>query len=203
MRQITTTLYKFNELSPDAQRRAWENDPWGGDFDGSDYIATLKAFENIFDIGVWDYRVGDCIYSPYFKYIKSGAMSEAPEGDALRLARYIWNNYAEYIQKGKYYSKGGYIDGKYTYKCRYSNCTFGMDNCPLTGFCADYDILQPIIDCLEYKRFYTDVDDLLNDCLTGFFNAWDAEIEYHNSFEYFAEMAEINDLEFYETGEIF
>ena len=161
-------------------------------------------FEKIFDISVYDYSVGDGMYRPYFKYVKAGTMVDAPTGDALRLARYIWNNYAEHIQKGKYYSTPGkYIDGKYFYKHRYSKATFEMDNCPLTGFCADYDILQPVVDCLEYKRFYIDVDDLLKDCLTAFFNTWDAEIEYQNSFEYFAEMAEINDYDFLENGDIY
>ena len=76
-----------------------------------------------------------------------------------------------------------------------------MDNCPLTGFCADCDILQPIIDCLHYKRFFDNIEDLLNACLENFFKAWNEEKEYTQSFEYFKEMCIANNYEFFESGE--
>ena len=202
MRQITINLYKFDELSPAAQRRAWETGPNFSEDASEDFRATLAAFEKIFDISVYSYNVNDIYFD--FSFVTAGRASEAPEGDALRLARYMWNNYAEYIQKGKYYSTGGkLIDGKYQYKFRHSKTTFEMDNCPLTGFAYDQDILQPIIDCLHYKRFFETYYDLIEACLNSFFTAWQNDIDYHNSLEYFAEMAEVNDYEFYETGEIY
>lgn len=201
MREITVKIYKFSELSEKAQRRAWECEPDFSDSYSSDYRATLAAFEKIFDISVYHWSVDDYRYS--FDYVTAGRATEAPEGDALRLARFIWNNYAEYLMKGRYYStQGQYIDGKYHYKHRYSKATFIMDNCPLTGFCADMDILQPVIDCLHYKAFFDSYEELIDNCLDSFFRAWRNEIEYCNSFEYFAEMCEINDYEFYETGEM-
>lgn len=201
MRTETINVYKFDELTTDARHYAWEHGfDYGNDHD-DEYRATLEAFEKIFDICVFRYRVGDSIYAPSFSYIKAGAADDAPEGDALRLARYVWNNYAEYIQKGRYYSRGRWIDGKYTYKCRYSKIRHEMDNCPLTGVCYDCDILGPVIDCLHYKRFFNSYDELIHTCLSGFFAAWDAEKEYLRSEEYFAEMAEINEYEFLETGE--
>lgn len=201
MREITVKLYKFSELSEKAQRRAWECGPdFSGDY-SSEYRETLKKFEDIFDISVYRWSVDDYRYS--FDYVTAGRATEAPEGDALRLARYIWNNYADDILKGRYYStRGRYIDGKYHYKYRYSNVTKTMDSCPLTGVCMDMDILQPVIDCLHYKRFFSSYNDLIDACLDSFFRAWRNEIEYCNSFEYFAEMCEINDYEFYETGEM-
>jgi hypothetical protein len=201
MRQETINIYKFSELSEKAQRHAWENGPdFSGD-SGSDYRATLAAFEKIFDISVYRWNVNDYNYD--FAYVTAGAANGAPDGDPLRFARYMWNNYAEYITKGKYYSTPGrWINGKYNYKFRYSRATFEMDNCPLTGYCADMDILQPVIDCLHYKRFFDSFDDLIDACLTAFFRSWQADIEYRASFEYFAEMCEINDYEFTETGEM-
>lgn len=200
MRQETITIYTFDELSPAAQRRAWDNSPdFSGDYD-SDYITTLHAFEKIFDIDVYRYSV-DPFYNPSWAYVKAGAANNCPEGDALRLARYIWNNYAEYISKGKYYGKLIQDGSKFRHVKRYSKATFEMDNCPLTGCVYDYDILQPVIDCLEYKRFFNSIDDLFNECLSSFFHAWQAEIEYCNSFEYFADQAQANGWEYYETGE--
>jgi hypothetical protein len=201
MRQEMINIYKFSELSEKAQRRAWETGPdFSGDSD-SDYRATLAAFEKIFDISVYRWDVN--YYNYDFAYVTAGAATDAPDGDPLRLARYIWNNYAEYITKGKYYSTPGrWINGKYEYKFRYSRATFEMDNCPLTGFCADMDILQPVIDCLHYKRFFDSFRNLIDACLTAFFRSWQANAEYHASFEYFAEMCEINEYEFTETGEM-
>lgn len=204
MRQETINIYKFNELSPDAQRRAWENGPDFSDTYSDEYRATLAAFEQIFDINVYSYSVGNCIYNPDFHYVLAGAADDAPENRPIRLATYIWNNYADQIKKGRYYStRGRYVDGKYTYKYRHSNITFEMDNCPLTGVCMDCDILAPILDCLHYKRFYNSINELFDDCLSAFFRAWDGEIEYCNSLEYFADWAENNDIEFLETGEIY
>lgn len=201
MREITVKIYKFSELSEKAQQRAWESGPDFSDSYSSEYRATLAAFEKIFDISVYRWNVDDTSYR--FDYVTAGTAGGAPEGDALRLARFIWNNYAEYILKGRYYSTPGrYIDGKYQYKYRHSNVTKSMDVCPLTGVCMDMDILQPVIDCLHYKRFFSSWDDLMDACLDNFFRGWRNEIEYCNSFEYFAEMCEINELEFYETGEI-
>lgn len=201
MREITVKIYEFSELSGKAQRRAWETGPDFSDSYSSDYRATLAAFEKIFDISVYRWNVDDCRYS--FDYVTAGRATEAPEGDALRLARYMWNNYAEYIQKGRYYStRGRYIDGKYHYKYRYSKVTKQMDNCPLTGFCADLDILQPVIDCLHYKTFFNSYEELMDECLDSFFRAWRNDIDYCNSFDYFAEMCECNHYEFYETGEM-
>ena len=202
MRQKTITLYKFNELSDAAQRRAWENGPDFSDDHADEYRATLAAFENVFDIKVYRYNVG--YPGTTFSYVKAGAAAEAPENRPVRLATYIWNNYAADISKGRYYStRGRYVNGEYTYKSRHSRITFEMDNCPLTGVCMDYDILQPILDCLHYKRFYDSIDDLFDDCLTAFFRAWECEIEYNCSFEHFAEMCEANDYEFLETGEMY
>lgn len=201
MREITLKIYKFSELSEMAQHHAWECGPNFSDDYSDDYRATLTAFENIFDISVYRWNVDDYSYS--FDYVTAGRATEAPENNALRLARYIWNNYAEYILKGRYYStRGRYIDGKYQYKHRYSKVTKSMDSCPLTGFCADYDILQPVIDCLHYKAFYNDYGELIDACLDNFFRAWRNDIEYCNSFDHFAEMCEINEYGFYETGEM-
>lgn len=197
-------VYRFNELTEKAQLKVWENSAidFSDDYAG-EYRETLHEFEKVFDIRVYDYRVGDSVYSPYFKYVRGNTAADAPAGDPIRVARYVWNNFAPGILKGKYYStRGEWIDGKYSYKHRYSKIMLEMDNCPLTGFCADCVILQPVIDCLHYKKRFASYDALIKECLQAFFREWDAEIEYYNSFEHFQEWAFENDDEWYtENGE--
>ena len=200
MREITVKIYRFDELSERAQRRAWENGPdLSGDY-SDEYRETLERFENIFDIKVYRWGVNDYTYD--YAYVTAGRATEAPEGDALRLARYVWNNYAEYITRGKYYGKLIYRENQPPrHVKRYSKSTFEMDNCPLTGCGTDCSILDPVLDCLHYKVFFNSYDELIDACLDSFFSAWRNEIEYCSSLEYFADYCENNDLEFYETGE--
>lgn len=205
MKTITTNIYLFHELSEKAQRKAWEKSSFDfSDDHGDEYRATLEAFEKIFDIKVFRYDVGGMVFKPSFDYVTAGDATGAPSGDPIRLARFIWNNYADYITKGKYYStRGQYINGKYTYKSRHSKVLTSFYDCPLTGVCMDYDILQPVIDCLHYKRFFNSYDELIYACLSEFFRAWDAEIEFNCSFEYFADAAGANDWYFTENGEFY
>jgi len=205
MKTITTNIYLFHELNEKAQRKAWEKSSFDFSEDCADeFQTTLKVFESIFDIKVCRYDVGSMVFNPSFDYITVGTALDAPTGDPLRLAKFIWNNYADDISKGKYYStRGQYINGKYTYKFRYSKVLTSFYDCPLTGVYMDTDILQPVIDCLHYDRFFNSYDELIHACLTNFFRAWDAEIEYRTSFEYFADTADCNDWYFTENGEFY
>lgn len=116
-----------------------------------------------------------------------------------------------HITKGKYYSKGKYIDGKYNYKCRRSRVILGYeDNCPLTGMCYDYYLLKPIIDYYDTWCTYPDdfsFEDLIGRCYDSFFKSWHEEYEYwaddedaireelhHNQYE---------DRLYYENGDVY
>jgi len=205
MKTTTTNLYLFHELSEKAQRKAWEKSSFDfSDDHGHEYRATLEAFEKLFDINILRYDVGSMVFNPSFDFDTIGNATDMPKGDPLRLARFIWNNYADYILKGKYYSTSGkWIDGKYTYKSRHSKVLSSFYDCPLTSVCYDYDILQPIIDCLHYKRFFNSYEDLIHECLVNFFRAWDSEIEHCHTWEYFADVADANEWYFTEEGEFY
>ena len=199
MQAHTLYTYTFDELGEAAQRKAWEMGYCNLSEDySSEYRATLEKFEYLFDIKVYRWSVDDWSYT--FDFVKAGRADECPDGNALRVARYIWNNYADAITKGKFFSIGHYINGKYTYKSRHSKILLEMDNCPLTGCYTDTDILQPVIDCLHYKQFFEDFDDLITTCLDRFFRSWRDAIEYANSFEYFEEIATINEWQFLDNG---
>lgn len=200
VRTETIKIYSLFELPEKVQRRAWAN---GSDFSGDysdDFENTLVAFEKAFDVSVHSWHVDD--YTFHYSFVMAGAAADAPDGDPLRFARYLWNNYADEIKRGKYYGKLVYNNsGECKHVKRYSRCTFERDNCPLTGCCFDYDILQPVLDCLYYRRAFVSMYELIDACLDAFFRAWRANIEFCGSFEYFAEQCENNNFEFTETGE--
>lgn len=201
MKTYTIKTYYFNELSEEAKRSAYERDrsSISGDIWNDEFCATLEAFENTFDISVHKWEVYSSYYTFDFRMSYSRGVAEID--NPLRLAAYVWNNYAKYIKKGKYYSTPiKYTDGKPTYKHRHSRVMFEMDNCPLTGVFCDNDILQPIIDCLEYKRFFNTYDDLMTDCLNHFFKTWRDALEYSESEEFYEEEALANEWEYLADG---
>ena len=201
MPTYTIKTYYFNELSREAQERAFARDlnAIPDDIYNDEFRATLAAFEKIFDISVYRWDVSSNSYLFDFQQTGNGNADEIR--DPLRLAAYVWNNYAKYIKKGKYYSTPiKYIDGKPTYKYRHSRVLFEMDNCPLTGVCFDNDILAPVLDCLEYKRFFDTYDDLMTDCLNRFFETWRDALSYSESFEFYEEEALANEWEYLADG---
>lgn len=80
MRTTTVNLYKFSELSDEAQARARE---WFRD--GNEYgwwhesLASVKAFCDEFGVSVGHYEVGTCCYS----YINTDAENEHFRGRKL------------------------------------------------------------------------------------------------------------------------
>lgn len=199
MRIEQVKLYKFDELSEESQQVAidnWRNSNYEVAWQ-SEWEDSLNKFCDIFPIkwDSWD------IYQRINYRIQCD--DEIRELSGIRLLKYIINNYWDDIFKGKYYSTDGqWINGKYHYKKRYSKCQFEFD-CPLTGFCGDYDILQPILDFLKNPQDNITFEDLLSDCLASWRIAVKNDYESQQSDEYIKECLEINEYEFTEDGEIF
>jgi hypothetical protein len=66
-RDITVTLYKFDELSPEAKARAcddWRNAVHGYDW-GDESLESIKAFCAQFDIELTDWTIGAFTYYSY------------------------------------------------------------------------------------------------------------------------------------------
>lgn len=193
--------YQINELSEKAKQTAYEKWLQESYFWQADELrATLDEFCRLFDVRCYNWEYDTYNYHYRFEVNIEDKQNELSD---IRLAKFVWNNYAPYILKGKYYSKGKYVDGKYTYKHRYSSVMKTMDSCPLTGVCYDYVILEPIIDCLTYKKMYASYSDLIEECLDKFFNMAKKECEYAESFEYFIDIAEANSWEYDENGNAF
>lgn len=205
MREITIKLYSFDELSEEAKEKAHS------DFlalglpisESSEYADTLKAFETLFHIRVYTWHVDQCSY--HFRFLTEWQWDD---GDGyfknpLRFARWAWNNLADKIKYPKIYGRlvPDPATGKTLYKRHESKISYTLDGYGLTGFCADFDITDPIRDCLHYKQEFQDIEELFEACLNSFFTAWQKEYEYQETREYFAEICDDNGWEFTEKGE--
>lgn len=226
MKEIVLKLYEFDELSKDSQEKIIERERWNVmeqcmDAYSVDYKKSMKAFEDMTDTEVYDWEVGYERYDFSYEFKYKDPIYERPT-DYRRdifpenlcgklLFRYINNNIMPHITKGKYYSKGKYIDGKYNYKYRRSRVILGYeDNCPLTGSCYDYYLLKPIINYYDTWCTYPgdfSFEDLIGRCYDSFFKSWHEEYEYwadnedaireelhHNQYE---------DRLYYENGDIY
>lgn len=188
MRQEIIDIYEFHELSEDAKKVALEdwrntNYEYGYAWD-SENQDTLKAFADLFDL--IQTRAG---------YFLKGDIS-IKQLTGIRLMAYLWNNYGHKLYKGKYYSVNGV--GSNAYRSRRSNCQI-ENNCVLTGYCIDDDILQPIYEAMK-KPYNGDFDDLIADCVQSWKKAVEADKEYQDSEEYLLEHAAANKFEYYENG---
>jgi len=201
MREVTMKVYSVEELSEEALIKAYQDwcynsyYPWGGDNE-----KTMREFERIFPVKVteWEYGGGG------YKYVRfhMTCEDEVAELKGLRLAKYIWNNYRHRIYKGKYYSKGKFIDGKYQYVSRRSKIILEKDY-NLTGYYIDYDILKPIWDFLDNPRQHITFWDLMGKCLEEWVRACDNDYNDYYSKDSFIETAKVNKWEFYEDGSRF
>lgn len=205
---LSCTTYSLNELSEMAQRNAYSK--WRGH---SEYLHagevkdTLNKFCRLFDVECtrWEFDV----YSHWFRFkVLNDTLCE-DNMSGIRLAKYIWNNYAQYILTGKYFSLWSKTEisennsrlGKL--KSRRSKVLLSMDECPLTGVCFDCDVLTGIIKCLTYKKLYNSYEEVIEECLESLFDSAESDCEYQMSEEFFRSEAEANDYEYDKDGNVF
>lgn len=188
MKTIELKLYKFEELSEEAQQQVIENYlnrercyHWE-----SENRATLEAFCNVIglDSRRIDYEYGD-------GYGHVSVNTGAIDDDVLnlsgpRLLSYVWNNWRElferkYLKHGElspekkeYHRmraqkliKGGPNAGKYSISY-YSNIQLELDNCPLTGYYMDSYILYPVVQLWKDYSPEKTLQDLIEEC----FESW-------------------------------
>lgn len=152
---------------------------------GSDYVTSLRTFEKLTNTQSCSWSVNYSGYNFNFKY-NNNPIFECPidcsndiyaeELCGKLLFRYINNNIMPYITQGRYYSSSGkYINEKYTYKYRRSRIIKSVgDDCPLTGMCYDFYLLEPIIKYYKTWCSYPDnfsLTDLIEQCYDSFSNA--------------------------------
>ncbi len=209
MRTITKTLTvcKFIELSQRAKENAIisyaDTDVWS-----SDYEAVLDDFCKRFNVAVTNWEVG--AYSPTYFRIRIKNM-ENEDLCGLRLRTWIINNFWYDLHEGKYYStpfkqvpKSKEHPAGLSYKFRHSRIL--MEERCLTGFCAGYTILAAIRGFLrtgwkdEPRKTW---EDIVEECVSDFFDEWKKDMEYAMSEEGFEEFCDANDYEFTEDGALY
>lgn len=211
MKTITKTynVYSFDELSNKAKQTAIDNYRYK-DMDTShvydEAYETIKAFHEVF--GTKEGRRSQ--WNVNTDHIEETICNMK----GLRLRTYLINNFWNKIYKGKYYSLWSKVEFPFNkahgkpypaLKTRYSKVMFTKD-CPLTGVCYDYSILNPIYDFIdsytEEKYSHVTFDMLMNDCIQSLERDVENEIESMNEDEYIIEQIEDNDYKFTEDGKL-
>lgn len=199
-----TKLYTFDELDVEVRNRLIREcgernfDNWN-----YEYRDTLKKLEELFNVKCDDWSVDQWTYN-YDLHIGvfNERLDEIDSEDSAfaylllkgnRAMGKCWTMWERDVVKGKYYSKS-------YKKSRHSKVLFdGLHDgsCPLTGFCADNDALDPLWNMMEgkYVNNSTTIADMIDMCFDSFFRVWKYELEYVQTEEYFREneMAEYYD----------
>ena len=197
MRTIEQHIYRYDELSEQAQKVAIESmrdriSSTRIESDSADYRNTLEMIEQIFRVNVYDWSVDECNF--YFHFYFTNIDVET-ENEPRLLLRYLNTNVLPCIDnKKRYYSKTARVSRKSRILCNN-----GYEYC-LTGcWCDDAvdnalnNINQSVKDKLNAREFVASI-------LEGFFKQWQNDYEYSCSDECIAEEIEANDYEFYENG---
>lgn len=196
-------LYTFDELSKDAKEYAIEShrydfvDVWG-----EENWESIKAIANACGLDIITHSYNDTGFANFELQDDVDNYNDIIVLRGRRAIAYIYNNWIEPNEKGKYYATPGkWINGAYTYTHTHSKCMFEF-SCPFTGYCMD--------DCLiiAYKKFcecvrakpcldIADFVDILSECVSEWLQA---DFDYSISDEYVAELLTANSYEFDENG---
>lgn len=214
MKKITKeyTVYTFDELDElgkdEAHARWLENgDCWAWSGEARD---TIDAVEKLFDVRLSDWSIGS--YRPEMPTIDFGSSwtDERRELCGNRARAFLFNHFGHVLNEpvktngrpSKVFSVRVY-DG----------------TCPLTGVCFDCDALDPMAYfCFgvewnekEQRRTMTKcrtirndnqttVESVIEDCVYSLFRALNADCEYSEGLENFAEECKANDWTFTADG---
>lgn len=177
MKTITTNIYSFEELSEQAQKNAIENyKNVNLEFAwGEDYLETIRKGLDLFGAKLGDFAIyWDSPYSSYAKFSFYDSDNEDLKGEDLR-------HYLTGLGKGEV------IDDTY-YK--------------ITGFCADFDFIDPIRAYLESKNNENNLRELLEYCVNSVIDAGCSDYEGTQEDESIIEQMTANGYEFTENGDI-
>lgn len=194
MKTIEITLYKFDELSSEAQQNAI--DKWRETdteyFFSHDNEASLKAFTDIFPIQVRDFSYD--AYSHSERVLYSGE-ADYQTLSGPRLVAHIQNNYGHVLYPAKVYR----LKSGKTRKSRILKDTEMV----MTGYYMDNHLLDPIYDFLKSGDKNTDFEDLLSSCIYEWGKACQADCHYQQTAEYIKETIIANEYDFTSEGELY
>lgn len=211
MRTETISIYGFDELSDSAKQTAienWRNSRYEYDWSG-EWSDSINAFAEAMNITIRDWEVNPYGYSnvswdlqiPWEWNYADGNPDEDMRG--LRLRTWLINNALPELAKGKYYSKD-ISHNPYRYVHRYSKIQFEYNNCPLTGYCGDCPLIDPILEFIEsgWRNESTTLLDVFQDCFDRWIKEFISDMEWQDSDEYITDTIEANEYEFYADGSL-
>lgn len=215
MKEITIQAFEITELSEKAQERAYnkwlEHHEY---FWGDDNRTSLEKFAEIFPVKIRDWSYGDRGAGVFWDFTES---DEIEELSGWRLATYLWNNYNSVIYQKKYLQsfrrdnrifhpmvrqkvqKDRETGKEYYWTTVHSNWRIDTYNCPLTGYCIDNSLFDPIWQFMDKPDNRT-FKDLLDDCFDMWIKDCEADYEYSTSMEAFIEDCQVNEWSFDEKG---
>lgn len=175
---ITVTVYRFRELSADAQQRALIDaqsaDAWGW---AKDYLASLKALVRHFGGALSDYSIDWAGLSPSYA--------------TFDITRFTGTSEESHEQ---------WLADKLAALGDYNPDTFkGLGDCKLTGFCGDEDAIDGLRQA--YMAGERDLNQLMQAAFDSWLKAAQADYADYYSVERYAEHADANNYWFTEDGE--
>ncbi|MDD4354225.1 MAG: hypothetical protein PHN56_07275 [Candidatus Nanoarchaeia archaeon] len=177
MKTIEVKLYSFDELSEEAKEKALSKWAYSENyFWGDDAIKSIEKFMEHFNCSFDNYEIDWCEkYRNSFKITIPEYMENISE-DELK----------EYIL-----SMGSFNP----------NTLNGHGDCKFTGYCADEDVADG-----ARKAFFAGERNL-HDILYAGYESWytsvNADYEYQQTIEFYADHCEMNDYYFTENGEMY
>ena len=197
MRTIERKIYRYDELSDQAQKVAIESmkgeiSSVRTESDSYEYHHTLEMIEQIFRVHIYDWRVDE--YNSYFRFDFVG-IDEDIENEPRLLLRYLNNNVLPCIDNRKrYYARGCRASrrSKIMFENEYVYC--------ITGTWTDSAIDDALNNIKRSLKKHLNAREFVENLLEGFFGQWRNDYEYDCSDEFIAEEIETNDYEFFEDG---
>lgn len=210
MRTVEIKVYKFNELSDQAKKKAIDKQIERVDTSHiyDDARDTVEAFCKAFNVSTYD-----SFLEPRTSHVDDNIL----ELSGNRLRKYLYNHHFSDLYRGKYYGRstdknkdGTKIEvskqrpfGRRHVK-RYSKVFFERE-CVLTGVCYDSIMLSPIYDFLDEghtKDNYNRITfkDLIEECFEALEKSLKEEEEHLTGEEYAEQVITDNDYEFTEDG---
>ncbi len=183
MKVVKIKAYTYAELSQDAKRRAFEQYGEKDFYWGEEMVLAIRAF----------YKEFPCIdYSRnYTDVVRKDRQVCDMEGLVAR--RYFLAEASHLLWRKKVYTLP---NGR----SRKSRITVEDRDCPLSGMCIDYSLLEPIRSFIARPKLNTTVEDVLRDCVESWRIAYQNEEEYNFSEERFIEDCDANEWLFTEAG---
>lgn len=151
---------------------------------------SMKAVFETANVKLTDWEISDCSYSS----VEFDMDSEVKELEGNRALAWLENNLFWKLRETRPFQKRV----KYYNDKPYNFTHFGkMKDCPLTGYCADEDFLDSLIEDIKGHCTLSDAFHNLADVASRLFRN---EYEYTQSEEYFIEEASNNDYQYTEEG---